>query len=713
MYGPSVYSTLILGIRGFFGILDSVVYTLISGIYQIFFNIASSTLFDGEVIKVLFSRVQLILGVIMLFKLAINLINGIINPESIGDKKNGFGNAITRIVVSLVMLVLIVPLNIPGNIESGSYNAQLNNNGILFGTMYEFQNRILSENTIGNIILNKQVDIKVKDETTEDALAKYGNHLSAIILKTFINPNITKDSEENISSEDDYAANTICSNTTDSSDLIEQYNKQEDIRTIIALANNKENKCTSQGDEGTVFMFNYSMFISTLVGVLFLVIMAGFTLDVAIRALKLVILRIIAPIPIIAYISPNGDNNFKAWTKAVLTTYVDVFVRVAVVYFIVFIIDQFTNTGIILNISKGPIGVFSKLFILLGLFYFAKEAPKFLLESIGIKYQGGFFSGIGKMMGAAAIGAGALSSGITGARAARDSYDVNHPDHTKGRLKRTLSAIGGGALGTLGGTGRAISGAAGAKDHYFSNAMKNVRTHNNELLADASVGGTWWARTRNNVTGALFGDNDYDKLKRDEAVYKRQLEDAKAKDSLYTNMISMAEKKATKSSETVGRLKAKVYGEEIASVDFNYADYMAQLEAAKTRGVDKFTYTGKNGRSVTLEMAQATNEGFISDILDSNTSDYAYQVSILQKDKAGNVIRGIDDKGLHNSIDYAIKSDAEFKTSARTSESFLGDMKKRMGDAKNISFAAQNRLNDVQEKLPKATANVRNDGKKS
>ena len=70
-------------------------------------------------------------------------------------------------------------------------------------------------------------------------------------------------------------------------------------------------------------------------------------------------------------------------------------------------------------------------------------------------------------------------------------------------------------------------------------------------------------------------------------------------------------------------------------------------------------------------------------------------------------------QGCYNSIDYAIKSDADFKTSERTSGSFLGEMKKRMGDAKNKSFAAQNELNEVQEQLPKATANVRNDGKKS
>ena len=76
------------------------------------------------------------------------------------DAKGGFSKIVTRIVTALIMLILIVPLNIPEEaITDGSYEAQLNNNGILFGTMYEFQSRILSQNTLAKLILSKDVSM--------------------------------------------------------------------------------------------------------------------------------------------------------------------------------------------------------------------------------------------------------------------------------------------------------------------------------------------------------------------------------------------------------------------------------------------------------------------------------------------------------------------------------------------------------------------------
>ena len=85
MFDPVEYSKFMFYIRSFFTILDRAVYSLISALYQIFYNIASSSIMNGEVVRTLFGRVQLIFGVIVLFKLAITLMNGIINPDSVTD----------------------------------------------------------------------------------------------------------------------------------------------------------------------------------------------------------------------------------------------------------------------------------------------------------------------------------------------------------------------------------------------------------------------------------------------------------------------------------------------------------------------------------------------------------------------------------------------------------------------------------------------------
>ena len=72
--------------------------------------------------------------------------NVIVNPDQLGNDKSGqgFTQVVVRVVISLVMLVAVMPLNIP-NADPDTYEAHLNANGLLFGTLYEFQDRILEQ----------------------------------------------------------------------------------------------------------------------------------------------------------------------------------------------------------------------------------------------------------------------------------------------------------------------------------------------------------------------------------------------------------------------------------------------------------------------------------------------------------------------------------------------------------------------------------------
>ena len=55
-------------IRGILSIFDMAVYSLVTVVYEILFNIADSTIFSSNTIKAFYSRVQLIIGVFMIFK---------------------------------------------------------------------------------------------------------------------------------------------------------------------------------------------------------------------------------------------------------------------------------------------------------------------------------------------------------------------------------------------------------------------------------------------------------------------------------------------------------------------------------------------------------------------------------------------------------------------------------------------------------------------
>ena len=109
-------------------VLNSAVYTLLSAMYQIFFNVSSAQLFENETIKNFYGRVQLIIGVFMVFKLAITILQGIMNPDKFTNNKDGFGTIITRVIISLIMLAVIVPINVPDVQNANSYEKYINNN---------------------------------------------------------------------------------------------------------------------------------------------------------------------------------------------------------------------------------------------------------------------------------------------------------------------------------------------------------------------------------------------------------------------------------------------------------------------------------------------------------------------------------------------------------------------------------------------------------
>ena len=60
-------------IRAFFALFDKVVYSLIIIMYEILFNLADATIIQSETMVNFYSRVQLIIGVYMIFKVSISL----------------------------------------------------------------------------------------------------------------------------------------------------------------------------------------------------------------------------------------------------------------------------------------------------------------------------------------------------------------------------------------------------------------------------------------------------------------------------------------------------------------------------------------------------------------------------------------------------------------------------------------------------------------
>ena len=415
-------------IRTIFSTLDSVFFFLLRGVYQVFFNVSTAEIFSNELIRDFYYRCQLVIGVFMLFKLSVTILEGIMDPARVTDKKSGAGKIISRIITSLVILALITPINIPN--PSNKWEKQVNNNGLLFGALYSLQERILSNNTIGKLVLGTADGIN--DAITQGkTLAEDADEFAVNILGGFLRINVKKDSQVETGKDPEVNRdNWICSDIPDDQIKTIQTGPTEEMLKLV-------NENCSAG-----FSFAYLPLIGGIVALVISVVLILYTIDVAIRALKLAILRLIAPIPIISHMSISakegkGEDAFSNWVRSLTSTYLELFIRLAIMYFVIYLIHDIIENGIVINTGTGIVGILSFIFIIIGIFIFARQAPKFIENSLGIKGMGG---SIGLAMGLSGIGT--LRAGGTfgdAFNAVRDTVDTNVNAYNSGKAAPGLA----------------------------------------------------------------------------------------------------------------------------------------------------------------------------------------------------------------------------------------------------------------------------------
>lgn len=418
-------------LRSLCTIFDTIGITMLGAVYKVFYLVANATIIKGDVLKVFYSRIQLIIGILMIFKLAMSILNIIINPDLVKDQKQGAGKIVTRIVVALFMLTLVIPINVP-DAESGSLNAYINDHGILFGFLYKAQDAVLSENIIAKLVLGivpDNEDSRVNDDDSQDStkvnsmdvnsLSDIGNVMASTVLKVFVRINV-KDETKPACENEEQCENTLCPAEVNASHYA------EDKVSPQVILDHINDSCKPNGVKGERYAFVYTFILGGLIMLLMSFIIVGFTVDIAVRAIKLAVLRLLAPIPIISYINPpkQGGGAFDNWTKSLVSTYVDLFVRLAIVYFGLFLIRIVIDGGLDIfgtEAAQGSLfyqGV-ALIFVILGILIFMRQAPGFIKDALGIKGKPMGNVGLSSMLagtasflgGAGLAGAGAAAMG--------------------------------------------------------------------------------------------------------------------------------------------------------------------------------------------------------------------------------------------------------------------------------------------------------------
>ena len=148
--------------------IDKIVYGLIGDVYNLFVEIANTTIFTSTMIEEFTGKVYALVGIFMLFKVSFSILTYIVNPDEFTDKNKGMSKLVSNILTSLILLI-IVPF--------------------IFDQAMDIQRIILKDNVIPRIFSTETVNVDSNDPAV-------GDNLAFLTLNAFLDP---AGEQENIS----------------------------------------------------------------------------------------------------------------------------------------------------------------------------------------------------------------------------------------------------------------------------------------------------------------------------------------------------------------------------------------------------------------------------------------------------------------------------------------------------------------------------------
>ena len=457
-----------------FLLLDGIVYTLVAYSYKLFelmsrLNFASLKAWVGPVMD----RVQALIIVIIFFMLGYALINYLVNPDKINDKKVGGAAMIKNIAIVAVLLI----------VYSYAFTLLNETTFLLIGAPegYEYQelNTLFGvENDGSPGLISNLIFGGVSEEENE---TDFGVALGVNTLHIFLHDRY----------EDD------------ASILSEVYNtaiESGEGNLLPVTAAVTEINILSSSENGKV-EYKFPI-ISTAVGLYLVYTLVSIAIELAIRAFKLIILEIVAPIAIITIVKDGFQSKvWTNWYKLVGKTFLDCFLRVGAVYFVVaFINTAWNRIGELFDYNYDSTQGFTSFLLLILVvaagFKFAKDLPKFIDSIFGSHLADANKNGFGNFMRGMLGGIAGGALGFAGGLSAAKANGLSAP-------AAAWNALKGGATGA----------SAGSKGKKVAENIKNIKDNNGKVRQNAenmksrggtlrsNMGYTWRETTGKNYSG--------------------------------------------------------------------------------------------------------------------------------------------------------------------------------------------------------------------
>lgn len=572
-------------LRFLFAWIDGIVAKVITLVYGLLMDLANLTLYSENIVKVIGQRIGILLGIFMLFRLSVSLINYMISPDKFSDSKQGGGALVKNVIISLALLATV---------------------NIIFETAYSVQQKVVSSQIIEKIFFGETSQTKMD----------IGYYLYTGFFTP--NPEVIPECNEMWNPTFDLA-NSQCNLDLGAVVETNALNSIHDARNNLDMSKIFSNYDVVMANKDGAFkgqmVFNYTPIVSTAAGIVTLLIMISFSMELAKRAIKLLFLQIVAPVPIIFNMDTGkGKDVFQKWYKQCFNTYISVFIRLLAIDFAVFIIVLLK--GEFSSIFQDKLGV--NIFIIIGCLLFAKEVPKLIEDMMGIKLDGMSLRPIKKFQEQALFGKQITSLGAAGL-AGGAAMGANLLKRTPDILKNgwmTAEALGGVVAPRSSGRSR------------WENTKLALKSAGGSLYGIGSIAAGGISATSRGTLGAIKGEK-FGQVYNN--AYKGAIDARNSRQDRRDDNVGWTEMMGSKITHKLGGSTlndiAKSANDNLKKLNSNYSSMMAAAEGADDshvlQGINSLagqTFKGMKGLAkFEEELKKASiNITDFSDITDAN-----------------------------------------------------------------------------------------------
>lgn len=328
------------------GSICNAIYSLISILFDVFYNLANIRILNAgyEVngiwhdapITVIYKRVTLLLGIIMVFYVTFQFIKYVLEPDTFSDKEKGGEKLVFKLIIVVVLM---------GTVPT------------IFDKAYDVQRLILNSHLIDKVLIGN----------ANSNVESFGRNLSANVFSLFYYQDVS------------VSEGLICEDNLTCQEIVKMnlggITRAGSMPVITTGLGKKVN-------DGR-YAIHFDAWFAMGVGLFLCYILVLYVVDVGVRVAQLTYLQIIAPIPIIAYLSPKKDGMFQKWAKQCVITFLDLFIRLFIICFMLLVISNINISSIGESINANvdeTTKTWVYIALILGLLLFAQKAPKLIQE---------------------------------------------------------------------------------------------------------------------------------------------------------------------------------------------------------------------------------------------------------------------------------------------------------------------------------------------